>query len=91
MTKSCLIVNITAWGSCTLTYFDRHFLFFCGSVKSDVHIPVLQKICKHLDHEPQYFHMIEFTVKCPVIFVHKQRMELCQVVTNVLRKPVLSG
>ena len=33
-------------------------------------------------------YMVEFTVKCPVIV---QRMGICHVVKNVLRKPVLIG
>ena len=36
LTKSRSIVNMIAWGSCTLTHFDRQFLFISGSLKNDV-------------------------------------------------------
>ena len=38
--KSRSIVNMIAWGSCTLTHFDRQFLFISGSPKGDVLAPV---------------------------------------------------
>ena len=38
LTKSRSIVNMIEWGSCTLTHFDRPFLFI--SVKNDVLTPV---------------------------------------------------
>ena len=35
--------------------------------------------------------IVEFTVNARLLFVHKQCMGLSHVVTNVLRKPILSG
>ena len=40
LTKSRSVVNMIAWASCTLTHFDRQFLFISGSLKNDVHTHV---------------------------------------------------
>ena len=36
---------MTTWGSCTLKNFDGQFLFFSGSLKNDVHNPILHIKC----------------------------------------------
>ena len=35
VTLNCQHDGMGPWGSCTLTYFDRQFLFFSGSLRND--------------------------------------------------------
>ena len=71
LTKSRSVVNMIASASCTLTHFDRQFLFISGSLKNDVHTPVLHtKLQTSITQRRPtilLIDMAEFAVKCPVI------------------------
>ena len=84
---------MTAWGSCTLTHFDRQFLFFSGNLKNDDENDSctyrLENIC--YTTMTTIFIWSNSPSNAQLLFVHKQRMGICHVVKNVLKKPVLIG
>ena len=69
--KSRSIVNMITCGSCTLTHFDRQFLFISSNLKNDVHTRVshikLQTSITQRWPRILLIFMTEFTIKCPVI------------------------
>ena len=87
---------MTAWGSCTLTRFDRQFLFFSGSLKNDyTHSCITYRLANifytTMTHNINDLYGRIHRQNALLLFVHKQRMGICHAVKNVLRKPVLIG
>ena len=87
---------MTAWGSCTLTRFDRQFFFLSGSLKNDYTHSCITYRLSNIFYTTMTHNTIDLygrihLKKKQLLFVHKQRMGICHVVKNVLRKPVLIG
>ena len=60
---------MTAWGSCTLTHFDRQFLFFSGSLKKLLYLRITYRLANifYTTMTHNIVDLVEFNVKCPVI------------------------
>ena len=82
LTKSRSIVNMTAWGSCTLTYFDHQFLFISGSLKNDDHVytPVSHNKVANICYAMMTHNINDLYISSNslsnawLLFVHKQCM-----------------
>ena len=71
------IVNMTVWGSCTLTQFDRQFLFFPGSLKNDYTHSCITYRLANIFYTTMTHNIIDLWSNSPskaqLLFVHKQR------------------